>query len=165
MPASVAGLAADCAATEQVAVLDSRVGTVPEPGPLIYQTTVPVAGWMDEDLPSDDGPTPEQGVRALWEGRRILWIGAGAPDALAREARAAARENPHWRAEVLQWPAGYPLQLGSDQVVAATWGEAMSCRTVSSRAIDEFFGAAPDAPGRPGQIPPSLTQNDDEASA
>lgn len=164
-PASVRALAGQCDPVERVISLDSQIGTVPVDTPLTYQTAVPVAGWMSSDLPNNWSATPEQGVRALWEGRRILWLGAGSDQSLVEAARAAEREHPHWAALVLPWPESYPYQLEPGEVVAASWGVAQSCASLAPAAIDELFASAPTAPGKPGQTPPSLTETTNEVNA
>jgi hypothetical protein len=163
-PASVNALAARCRPVEQVIALDSAIGTVPVTSPLAYQTEVPVAGWMATDLPSASSATPEQGVRALWQGERIVWLDAHASSADVDQAREAVAQHPQWNASVLRWPATHPWQLADGQVVATSWGTAQTCYTLAPQVIDDLFSAAAPAPGTPDQTPPSLTQND-EANA
>lgn len=162
-PASVEALAARCRPVEQVIALDSAIGTVPVTSPLTYQTEVPVAGWMAADLPSATSATPEQGVRALWQGQRIVWLDAQASAADVDQARAVVAEHPQWNATVHRWPADYPWQLADGQVVATSWGTAQTCFTLAPHVIGALFADAPPAPGAPDQTPPSLTEN--EASA
>ncbi|WP_251151310.1 DUF3105 domain-containing protein [Cellulosimicrobium sp. Marseille-Q4280] len=162
-PASVEALAARCGPVQQVIALDSAIGTVPVTSALAYQTDVPVAGWMAPDLPRAGTATPEQGVRALWQGQRIVWLGAGASAADVAAAREAVAEHPQWNASVHRWPGDYPWQLGPEQAVATSWGTLQSCTTLAPQVIDALFADAAPAPGAPGQTPPSLTEN--EASA
>lgn len=162
-PASVPALAARCGPVQDVIALDSAIGTVPVTSPLTYQTNVPVAGWMATDLPVSGSATPEQGVRALWQGQRIVWLGANASAADVAAAREVVAEHPQWRASVHRWPADYPWQLDDEQVVATSWGITQTCYTLAPDVIGALFADAPPAPGAPGQTPPSLTEN--EASA
>lgn len=164
-PASVAALAAGCGPVQEVVVVDSAIGSVDIDTPLGYQTRIPVAGWFASSLPGSLTGTPEEGVHALWQGQRIVWLPADTTKADLERARDTVARNPGWRAVVLVWDLTYPTQLASDEVAIATWGRSQVCTDLSERVVDELLTAPPPSPGRPGQIPPRLddTTNGDHA--
>ena len=154
------GLALGCGPLEIVSAATSDTGWVDTRNVLPYDTVVPTAGWFypygpEEAIEAE--VAPEQVLREMWEGGSVAWYTAGASSEVRASLERLVAANPQWRMRVAQWPEGRGGQP-SGQVAFATWGATQSCDQVSEDVAAAVIAAGSGAPGRPGQVPPSLLE-------
>jgi hypothetical protein len=146
---TVKALAAGCGVSQFVKEPDSWIGTVQINGELTYEPVVPVSGWFSATpaAPGDAAATPEQVLRSMWSGDRVIWVAVGTPARVTAQLEQMVGAHPQWGAVVRAWPAGRTAQMPAGTYAAAAWGLTQTCKTPDSGVIDALFAAAPKAPG------------------
>lgn len=147
---TVQALADGCGASQFVTEPDSWIGTIQTTGELTYEPVVPVSGWFSATpaAPGDATAAPEQVLRSMWSGDRVIWVAAGTPATVTGELEDMVDLHPAWGAVVRQWPAGRNAQMTPGTFAPAAWGLTQTCQQPDADVIDALFAAAPPAPGR-----------------